>query len=86
MKYNNTYSKIFETIKYEFNKLDSINTRKGKPCKYSDEQIAACVIYRVRNSIFRLRELEYKINGNSIFKYIIEIDKVPTLFNNIIKT
>ena len=73
----NIYYKIFETIKYEFSKLDNTKTKKGRPCKYSDEQIVACAIYGVRNSIFSLRELEYKINRDPIFKYIIEIDKAP---------
>lgn len=73
----NTYYKIFETIKYVFNKLNTDNKKKGRPCKYSDEQIIACAIYGVRNSIFSLRELEYKINRDPVFKYIIGIDKAP---------
>lgn len=50
----NTYYKIFEIIKYEFSKLDSTKIKKGRPCKYSDEQIVSCAIYGVRNSIFSL--------------------------------
>lgn len=73
----NTYHKIFETIKYAFNKLNTGEKKKGRPFKYSDVQIIACAIYGVRNSIFSLRELEYKINKDPIFKYIIGIDKAP---------
>ena len=71
----NTYYKIFETIKYVFNKLNNFEKKKGRPYKYSDEQILACTIYGVRNSIFSLRELEYKINRDPLFKYTIGIDK-----------
>ena len=73
----NTYYKIFETIKYVFNKLNNAEKKKGRPYKYSDEQILACAIYGVRNSIFSLRELEYKINRDPLFKYTIGIDKAP---------
>ena len=73
----NTYYKIFETIKYVFNKLNNFEKKKGRPYKYSDEQILACAIYVVRNSIFSLRELEYKINRDPLFKYTIGIDKAP---------
>lgn len=73
----NTYYKIFETIKYVFNKLNNFEKKKGRPYKYSDEQILACAIYGVRNSIFSLRELEYKINRDPLFKYTIGIDKAP---------
>ena len=71
----NTYYKIFETIKYVFNKLNNFEKKKGRPYKYSDEQILAYAIYGVRNSIFSLRELEYKINRDPLFKYTIGIDK-----------
>ena len=71
----NTYYKIFEAIKYVFNKLNNTEKKKGRPYKYSDEQILACVVYGVRNSIFSLRELEYKINRDPLFKYIIGINK-----------
>lgn len=73
----NTYYKIFETIKCAFNKLNTSKKKKGRPYKYSDTQIIACAIYGVRNSIFSLRELEYKINRDPLFKHIIEIDKAP---------
>jgi len=64
-------------IKYVFNKLNNFEKKKGRPYKYSDEQILACAIYGVRNSIFSLRELEYKINRDPLFKYTIGIDKAP---------
>lgn len=45
-----------------FSKLETKSTKvKGRPKKYSDQQIVACMIYGVKNSIFSLRELEYKI-------------------------
>lgn len=50
---------------------------KGRPRKYSDQQIVCCMLYGVKNSIFSLRELEYKIKQDHIFKSIIQIDDVP---------
>ncbi|WP_242850451.1 transposase, partial [Clostridium botulinum] len=56
-----------------------INTRKakGRPPKYSDQQIVACMIYGVNNSIFSLRELEYKIKQDIVFQKIIGLKEVP---------
>ncbi|WP_242851955.1 transposase [Clostridium botulinum] len=74
----NIYFKIFETVNIAFNKL-GINTRKtkGRPPKYSDQQIVACMIYGVNNSIFSLRELEYKIKQDIVFQKIIGLKEVP---------
>lgn len=78
IKSENTYYKIFEAVKITFTKL-SANTQntKGRPRKYSDEQIVCCMIYGVKNSIFSLRELEYKIKQDHVFKAIIQINEVP---------
>ncbi|WP_243284323.1 transposase [Clostridium tyrobutyricum] len=35
------------------------------------------MIYRVKNSIFSLRELEYKIKQDIVFRHIINLFKVP---------
>ena len=77
IKKENTYCKIFEAIKIAFAKLNS-NTQntKGRPRKYSDEQIVCCMLYGVKNSIFSLRELEYRIKQDHIFKSIIQINDV----------
>lgn len=40
-------------------------------------QIVCCMLYGVKNSIFSLRELEYRIKQDYVFKSIIEIDEVP---------
>lgn len=74
----NTYYKIFEAVKIAFARLNS-NTEntKGRPRKYSDMQIVCCMLYGVKNSIFSLRELEYRIKQDYVFKSIIEIDEVP---------
>ncbi|MDY4077741.1 MAG: transposase [Clostridium sp.] len=78
IKKENTYYKIFEAVKIAFAKLNS-NTQnaKGRPRKYSDEQIVCCMLYGVKNSIFSLRELEYQIKQDHIFKSIIQINDVP---------
>ena len=61
--------KIFKAVKIAFSKLN-LNTQniKGRPCKYSDEQIVCCMLYGVKNSIFSLKELEYRIKQYPIFK------------------
>ena len=78
IKSENTYYKIFEAVKIAFARLNS-NTEntKGRPRKYSDMQIVCCMLYGVKNSIFSLRELEYRIKQDYVFKSIIEIDEVP---------
>ena len=50
---------------------------KGRPRKYSDQQIVACMLYGVKNSIFSLRELEYRIKQDYTFKAIIQLTEVP---------
>ena len=78
IKSENTYYKIFEAVKIAFTKLSTNNQNtKGRPRKYSDQQIVCCMLYGVKNSIFSLRELEYKIKQDHIFKSIIQIDDVP---------
>lgn len=78
IKYENTYYKIFKAVNTAFERLNSNNQNtKGRPRKYSDQQIVCCMLYGVKNSIFSLRELEYRIKQDHIFKSIIEIDDVP---------
>ena len=63
----NDYYKIFKAVKIAFTKLNSnIQNTKGRPRKYSDEQIVACMLYSVKNSIFSLRELEYRIKQDYV--------------------
>ena len=74
----NTYYKIFEAVKIAFAKLNSKDrSTKGRPRKYSDQQIVACMLYGVKNSIFSLRELEYRIKQDYTFKAIIQLSEVP---------
>lgn len=74
----NTYYKIFQAVEIAFNKLNSNNKKtKGRPRKYSDQQMVACMLYGVKNSIFSLRELEYRIKQDYIFKSIIQLNEVP---------
>lgn len=74
----NIYYKIFEAVKIAFTKLNSnTESRKGRPRKYSDQQMVACMLYGVKNSIFSLRELEYRIKQDYIFKSIIQLNEVP---------
>jgi len=78
IKSENIYYKIFEAVKIAFTKLSSNNKNcKGRPRKYSDEQIVVCMLYGVKNSIFSLRELEYRIKGDLVFQSIINLKQVP---------
>ena len=78
IKKENTYYKIFEAVKIAFAKLNSKDrSTKGRPRKYSDQQIVACMLYGVKNSIFSLRELEYRIKQDYTFKAIIQLTEVP---------
>lgn len=78
IKSENDYYKIFKAVKIAFAKLNSnIQNTKGRPRKYSDEQIVACMLYGVKNSIFSLRELEYRIKQDYVFKSIIQFNQVP---------
>ena len=50
IKSENSYYKIFEAVKIAFTKLNSnIESTKGRPCKYSDEQIVTCMLYGIKN-------------------------------------
>lgn len=74
----NTYYKIYEAIEIVFSKLELKKSKtKGRPKKYSDKQIVACMIYGAQNSIFSLRELEYKIKQDIVFRHIINLNTVP---------
>lgn len=78
IKSENTYYKIFQAVEIAFGKLNSNNKKtKGRPRKYSDQQIVACMLYGVKNSIFSLRELEYRIKQDCIFISIIQLNEVP---------
>ena len=78
IKSENTYYKIFEAVKLAFARLNpKIENTKGRPRKYSDMQIVCCMLYGVKNSIFSLRELEYRIKQDHVFKAIIQINEVP---------
>jgi Transposase domain (DUF772). len=74
----NTYYKIYEAVETVFSKLELKKSKsKGRPRKYSDKQIVACMIYGVKNSIFSLRELEYKIKQDIVFRHITNLFQVP---------
>ncbi|WP_243156135.1 transposase [Clostridium sp. C2-6-12] len=78
IKSENDQYKIFESVKIAFAKLNSnIQSTKGRPRKYSDEQIVVCVLYGVKSSIFSLRELEYRIKQDHVFQSIIQLSQVP---------
>ena len=78
IKSENDHYKIFEAVKIAFAKLNSnIQSTKGRPRKYSDEQIVACILYGVKSSIFSLRELEYRIKQDLVFQSIIQLNQVP---------
>lgn len=74
----NIYFKIFEVINMVFDKLGHTDTKaKGRPKKYSDRQIVACLIYQVKNGIFSFRELEWRIKQDIVFQAIIGLKEVP---------
>ncbi|MGL5067520.1 MAG: transposase, partial [Sarcina sp.] len=73
----NDYSKIFNIIKKKYKALNISVNKNGRPRKFTDQQIIACAIYGVYHSIFSLRELEYKIDRDILFKNIIGIDNAP---------
>jgi len=75
---NTQYAKISKIIDKCLKKLD-VNTqiKRGRPLKYNDKQIISCLIYGIKNNIFSLRELEYKINQDIVFMTIIGIEKSP---------
>ena len=79
IKNENDNYKIFEAVKIAFAKLNSNikHANKGRPRKYSDEQIVACMLYGVKHSIFSLRELEYKIKKDYVFQAIVNLKQIP---------
>ncbi|WP_017210469.1 transposase [Clostridium beijerinckii] len=78
IKTENDNYKIFEAVKIAFAKLNSNSKNaKGRPRKYSDEQIVACMLYGVKHSIFSLRELEYEIKKDYVFQSIIDLNEIP---------
>lgn len=78
VKNENIYYKIFETVNISFTRLGLTNGKaKGWPRKYPDEQIVAYMLYGIKNSIFSLRQLEYRIKQDYIFQSIINLQQVP---------
>lgn len=78
IKTENDNYKIFEAVKIAFAKLNSNSKNaKGRPRKYSDEQIVACMLYGVKHSIFSLRELGYEIKKDYVFQSIINLNEIP---------
>ena len=74
----NIYFRIFEVVNMVFDKLGHTGTKaKGRPKKYSDRQIVACLIYQVKNGIFSFRELEWRIKQDIVFQAIIGLKEVP---------
>ena len=74
----NIFTKIFDTINKIFSIIKKDKPKaKGRPRKYTDEQIVACMIYQVKYSIFSLRELEWRIKQDATFKAIIGLKDVP---------
>ncbi|MGL5764360.1 MAG: transposase, partial [Sarcina sp.] len=68
---------FFNIIKKQYKVLNSNENKNGRPKKFTDQQIITCAIYGVHHSIFSLRELEYKINRDFVFKEIIGITNAP---------
>ncbi len=74
----NIYIEIFKVINQAFKKLGYLHKKtKGRPRKYTDQQIVACLVYQVKNNIFSLRELEWKIKQDIHFQSIIGLEEVP---------
>ncbi|ONI46481.1 hypothetical protein AN642_00595 [Epulopiscium sp. SCG-B10WGA-EpuloA2] len=75
---NANYQRIYELLLSIISEPITISkSNKGRPLKYNDIQIILCMLYGVKNSIFSLRELEYKINRDFSFRVSIGICKSP---------
>lgn len=78
LKENNFYqicSKLDELYEKQFNTEG--NQGRRRPKKYTDLQIIKCFLFKVKNKIYCLRELETKLDQNPFIKNIIGIDKAP---------
>lgn len=80
----NPFIQFFDIINSAYALLDESPKRgKGRPRKYSDQQIIACLIYQVYHAIFSFRELEWYLKQDITFQKIIGLSSVPdysTLF------
>ncbi|ADL12503.1 ISNCY-like element ISAcar1 family transposase [Acetohalobium arabaticum] len=53
------------------------NQGRGRPKKYSDLQMIKCLLYKVKNKIYCLRELESKLKEDLLALGIIKLNDVP---------
>jgi len=68
-------SKIDKIYYKKFNSQE--NTRRGRPKKYSDLELIKCFLYKIKNRIYCLRELETKLKENPLILGIIGLNEVP---------
>lgn len=74
----NEFINIYKIVKYAILKLNiNIPYQRGRKHKYSDLQIILCLIYRIKNSIFSFRELEYRLKRDNEFCNIIGLQEIP---------
>jgi len=74
----NPYFQFFDIINSAYALLgEPLPSGKGRPRKYSDQQMIACLIYQVNHSIFGFRELEWRIQQDVVFQKIIGLSSVP---------
>jgi hypothetical protein len=75
----NTFYQICSKLDEIYNSKFSFeeNKGRGRPKKYSDLDIIKCFIYKIKNKIYCLRELEAKISKNPLIKSIIGLNEIP---------
>jgi hypothetical protein len=76
---DNPFYAICKKLQKVYEKLISNpNTKSvGRPKKYSDLQIIQCLLYKVMNKIYCLRELEWKLTNDIIAAKIIGLFDIP---------
>lgn len=78
LKENTFYQICSKLDKIYYTKFDlEENEGCGRPKKYSDLQIIKCLLYKVRNKIYCLRELESKLKEDFLALGIIGLNEVP---------
>ena len=75
----NPFYKVCKKLQMIFERFTSKNNFKkvGRPKKYSDLQIIQCLIYKVMNKIYCLRELEWALSNDALASTIIGLKDIP---------
>lgn len=76
---DNPFYAVCKKLQKLYNKFISKPKVKkvGRPKKYSDLQIIQCLLYKVMNKIYCLRELEWKLKNDILSAKIIGFTDIP---------